>query len=214
MKKFFRLLILMISVQLFCDLASAQELRKYFITEESAKQFFAYLESIKLTRLDPTTGISETKLTAIGCAITSAEGQRHVGCSWFDNLTLKDQTGYNSSVEALLVLMNTEFGLECDDDATCISTAEKIECKSDQQKYSCWVEFYLIEPREKPDMNAPVPGAIPEEDLDDPVANDPNAPIIDDPNPNPPNEEPPPVVPGPFEPILNPIIHFNLIYFL
>ena len=214
MKKLFRLLILIISAQLFCVSVSAQEFRKYFLTEEASEEFFTYLESIQLTRVDSATGVSESSLTDIGCAITLAENQRHVGCSWYDNLKQKDQTGYNSSVEALLASMNKEFGLECDDDATCISTAEKIECKLAQQKYSCWVEFYLIEPREKPDMNAPVPGAIPEEDLDDPVDNDPHAPIADDPNPNPPNEEPLPVVPGPFEPILNPIMHFNLIYFL
>lgn len=214
MKKLIRLMILMIMAQLFCQTVSAQEFRKNFLTDEASKEFFNYFESINLARINPATGVSETALTDIGCAVTDAEQRRHVGCSWFDNFTQKDQTGYNETVEKLLASMNKEFGLDCDDDATCISTAEKIECKLTQEKYSCWVEFYLIEPRERPDMYAAVPGAIPELEGDEPVVNDPNAPIIDDPNPNAPSEEPAPVVPDPFEPILNPIIHFNLIYFL
>ena len=214
MKKLIRLMILMITAQLFCQTVSAQEFRKYFLTSEASKEFFNYFESINLTRLNPETGVSETTLTDISCAVTDAEQRRHVGCSWFDNFKQKDQTGYNESVEKLLTSMNKEFGLDCDDDATCISNAEKIECKLNQEKYSCWVEFYMIEPRERPDMYAPVPGAIPELEGDDAVPNDPNAPIIDDPNPNPPSEDPPSVVPGPFEPVLNSVIHFNLIYFL
>ena len=214
MKKLIRFMILIIMTQLFCQTVSAQEFRKYFLTSEASKEFYTYLESINLTRINPETGVSETTLTDISCAVTDAEQRRHVGCSWFDNFKQKDQTGYGEAVEKLLTSMNKEFGLDCDDDATCISTAEKIDCKFTQENYNCWVEFYLIEPRERPDMYAPVPGALPELEGDEPVVNDPNAPIIDDPNPNPPSEDPPTVVPGPFEPILNPVIHFNLIFFL
>ncbi|AZZ37835.1 hypothetical protein CIK05_13835 [Bdellovibrio sp. qaytius] len=193
MKVFFlRFLFVGFIIQFFSFYASAlerpDELRKYSISAEASKEFFAYFDSIKLAVTDPVTRTSTVEIADVNCANT-IQIERHLGCSWYDKQKLKDMTGYNESVERLYNAMIKEFGLDCDFEGdTCMTSAEKIICTFDEENYLCRVEFYYIYPK-----THPVPRPEPEEPQ---VPLDPNDPVdpIDDTQPGGPTE------PGPFDP--------------
>ena len=163
-------MIIFITLQFFAVIVSSQpapDFRKYFLTEELSKEFFTFFESLKLSRVNPETGLSEVSLTDNICAITiqyDRQGQRHqhIGCSWYDQFQEQDMTGYNDAVEPLYHTMIKEFGLDCDDQDTCISSAEKIKCTYSHEKYLCEVEFWYFYPGPKADLDAPIPGAEPD----------------------------------------------------